>query len=81
MDYVVLSMYCRSWEVIQTAFPHPFYLPEVTYRFNDYLAFDLNLATLYALVNWIYYFALEPTAAVSLAFDKSPRGDLNAYCP
>lgn len=37
------------------------------YKFNDYMIFDLNYATLYALANWLYYFSLEPLAAVRVA--------------
>ncbi|KIP07727.1 hypothetical protein PHLGIDRAFT_89225 [Phlebiopsis gigantea 11061_1 CR5-6] len=53
-----------SWVAIQTSFPHPAFLPEVHYKFNDYMVFDLNYATLYALANWLYYFSLEPLAAL-----------------
>lgn len=53
-----------SWEVIQTTFPHPSFLPQLEYKINEYLVFELSYAALYALANWLYYFALEPTAAI-----------------
>ena len=51
--------------MIQGTFPHPSFLPELHYKINDYLVFDLNWAAVYAFVNWTYYFSLEPLAAVS----------------
>ena len=44
----------------------PSFFPQIHERFSDYLAFDLNWSALWAIVNWLYYFALEPFAAVRL---------------
>ncbi|THH33832.1 hypothetical protein EUX98_g354 [Antrodiella citrinella] len=41
------------------------FLPDISYRFNDYLAFQLNLPTIHALISIVYYLLLEPSAAVS----------------
>lgn len=51
--------------MIQSTFPHPAFLPEFNYKINDYLVLELNWAALYTLIHWLYYFALEPLAAVS----------------
>ncbi|GJE84892.1 DUF962-domain-containing protein [Phanerochaete sordida] len=53
-----------SWEVIQTTLPHPSFLPHAAYKPTDFLVFELSYAALYAAANWLYYFALEPTAAL-----------------
>ena len=54
----------RSAEVLLTALEHAWFLPQITYRYTPFLAFDLNFATIYAALNWFYYYMLEPTAAV-----------------
>ena len=42
----------------------PSFFPQIHERFSDYLAFDLNWSALWAIANWLYYFVLEPFAAV-----------------
>jgi len=42
----------------------PPFMPTVHYTFNDYLVFDLNYATIHAALYLVYYFILEPVAAV-----------------
>lgn len=55
----------RSFEVLlTTVLGYPSFLPHIEHKFNDFLVFDLNYAVLYGLANWLYYFSLEPTAAV-----------------
>lgn len=44
----------------------PTWLPDIHLAINKYLAFDLNFATIWAVVNLLYYYILEPTAAVCL---------------
>ena len=44
--------------------PVPSFLPVIEYKINDYLLFKLNDATLYTFFTWMYYFVLEPNAAV-----------------
>ncbi|KAK0243201.1 hypothetical protein EDD85DRAFT_319928 [Armillaria nabsnona] len=41
----------------------PTWLPDIHFAINKYLAFDLNFATIWAVVNLLYYYILEPTAA------------------
>ena len=42
------------------------YVPAYRHAFNDYLVFDTNYSTLMAGLYLIYYYLLEPIAAVSL---------------
>ena len=42
----------------------PSFMPTIHYAFNDYLVFDLNYATIHAALYLVYYFILEPVAAV-----------------
>ncbi|KAI0637901.1 hypothetical protein C8Q77DRAFT_1047256 [Trametes polyzona] len=44
--------------------PWPDFLPQYHVAFNQYLAFDLNWAGLWVVFNLIYYYILEPTAAL-----------------
>ena len=46
-----------------SSIPHDI-LPSVHIAINDYLAFDLNFATITAGLFLSYYYALEPLAAV-----------------
>ena len=48
------------------ALPLPASLTPAGYMFNEYLAFDLNLASVMSALYLAYYYALEPLAAVSL---------------
>jgi len=40
------------------------FVPAYHYAFNDYLVFDTNYATLIAVIYIVYYFLLEPVAAL-----------------
>lgn len=48
-----------------TRIPTEGYLPHVHYSINEYLTFELNAPTIHAILSMVYYFLLEPTAAVS----------------
>ena len=50
--------------MLATALPVPDFFPLVHLAFNDYLAFDLNWSAIHAALYIVYYFVLEPTAAV-----------------
>lgn len=50
--------------MLASALPVPELLPSVHVRFNEYLAFDLNWSAIHAALYILYYFVLEPTAAV-----------------
>jgi len=54
----------RSSQTIIAPFKLTF-VPTYHYAFNDYLVFDTNYATLIAVIYIVYYFLLEPVAAVS----------------
>ncbi|KAK0461709.1 uncharacterized protein EV420DRAFT_124537 [Desarmillaria tabescens] len=41
----------------------PTWLPDIHFAINNYLAFDLNFSTVWAVTNLLYYYILEPTAA------------------
>lgn len=43
------------------------YLPDIHYQVNDYLAFTLNIPAVITPLMYIYYFALEPVAALLYA--------------
>lgn len=61
-DNIVIHL--RSFQAIIAPFKLPF-LPAYHYSVNDYLTFDTNYATLMALLYIVYYFLLDPVAAVS----------------
>lgn len=50
--------------MLASALPVPELLPSIHLRFNEYMAFDLNWSAIIAALYILYYFALEPTAAV-----------------
>ena len=50
--------------MLASRLPVPSFLPEVHAVINDYLAFDLNWSALWAIFTLLYYYVLEPTAAV-----------------
>lgn len=58
------SWMCRTFQVLASALPVPELFPSVHLKFNEYLAFDLNWSAVHAALYILYYFALEPTAAV-----------------
>ncbi len=66
-----VNMCYRTGLVLGTRLPVPSFFPEVHTVINDYLAFDLNWSALWAIVSLLYYYILEPTAAVRLLFPHS----------
>lgn len=54
----------RSAQVLSASAPHPSFLPEYKYKFNEYLLFDFNYATIFVVLYEAYYLILEPVAAV-----------------
>ncbi len=54
----------RSSLVLGTRVPVPSFFPDVHAVINNYLAFDFNWPTLWAIITLAYYYLLEPTAAV-----------------
>jgi len=44
--------------------PVPSFIPAIDHKFNDYLIFDLNVSAVIAVLYLLYYFILEPTAAL-----------------
>ncbi len=56
----------RTFQVFATQVPVPSILPAIHHKFNDYLVFDLNWSAIHGGLYLLYYFALEPVAAVSL---------------
>jgi hypothetical protein len=54
----------RSAHALVAPLPMPSFMPTVHYAFNDYLVFDLNYATIHAALYLVYYFILDPVAAV-----------------
>jgi hypothetical protein len=46
--------------------PKPTFLPQVHYRLNDYLIFEVTYGTLQGLLWLAYYYILDPVAAVRL---------------
>lgn len=55
----------RTFQVLATELPVPSFVPRVHYQINDYFVFDLNISAIHAAIYILYYFALEPIAAVS----------------
>lgn len=59
-----MAMLVRTFQVMAGKFPVPDFIPPFDYRINDYLAFDVNWPAILAGVYLLYYFILEPVAAV-----------------
>ncbi|GBE79388.1 DUF962-domain-containing protein [Sparassis latifolia] len=53
-----------SFQVLMVTCPVPAFFPPIHVNINEYLAFDLNWATIHAILYIVYYFILEPTAAL-----------------
>ncbi|KAF9468884.1 hypothetical protein BDZ94DRAFT_1244830 [Collybia nuda] len=51
-------------QVLLSQFPVPSVVPALHYEINDYLAFDLNIPAILAGLYIVYYFILEPVAAL-----------------
>lgn len=56
----------RSFQVLAYDLPRPTFLPQVYYRPNNYLNFEFTYGTLQGLFWLVYYYMLEPFAAVRL---------------
>jgi hypothetical protein len=56
----------RSFQVLLYDLPRPTFLPQVHYRLNDYLEFEVTYGTLQGLLWLAYYYILDPLAAVRL---------------
>lgn len=54
----------RSFQVLLSAAPTPSWFPSYTHVFNEYASFKWTWATVLAIIYQVYYFALEPVAAV-----------------
>ena len=57
--------------MLASRLPVPSFFPEVHAVINDYLAFDLNWSALWAIFTLLYYYVLEPTAAVCVCIHAS----------
>jgi uncharacterized membrane protein YGL010W len=53
-----------TFQVLASQLPVPSSLPDIHYKINDYLIFDLNIPAILAAIYFLYYFALEPLAAL-----------------
>ncbi|KAJ3552904.1 hypothetical protein NM688_g3909 [Phlebia brevispora] len=53
-----------SFEVLTANVPLPDFIPPIHYKVNDYLIFDLNLPAFWAASYVLYYFILDPVAAL-----------------
>lgn len=47
------------------------HVPKYTHSINDYLLADVNVASVLALLYWLYYITLDPVAAVSILLGAS----------
>ncbi|KAF8351183.1 hypothetical protein F5887DRAFT_196300 [Amanita rubescens] len=53
-----------TFQVLATELPVPSFVPSAHYKINDYLVFDMNISAIHAAIYIVYYFALEPVAAL-----------------
>jgi len=60
--FVPLIMW--SFQVLAYDLPRPTFLPQVHYRLNDYLEFEVTYGTVQGLLWLAYYYILDPFAAV-----------------
>ncbi|KAM6495620.1 Protein of unknown function (DUF962) domain containing protein [Amanita muscaria] len=73
-----------SFQVLTSQLPVPSSIPDIHYKINDYLTFDLNIPAIHAAIYFVYYSTLEPLAALlylpqltlsllsATAFSKNP---------
>ncbi|KAL1743568.1 hypothetical protein HDZ31DRAFT_40683 [Schizophyllum fasciatum] len=64
---------------MSAALPTPAVFPDVRYTIGDYLAFAPNWPALYAAVVSLYYFALDPVAAVRAGATARPPPGLDHF--
>ncbi|KAF8639643.1 hypothetical protein AX17_000908 [Amanita inopinata Kibby_2008] len=53
-----------TFQVLASQLPLPSVIPDIHYKFNDYLLFDLNIPAIHAGLYILYYLILEPVAAL-----------------
>ncbi|OBZ76370.1 putative endoplasmic reticulum membrane protein C16E8.02 [Grifola frondosa] len=53
-----------TFQVMASQLPVPSFIPPVHLVLNEYLTFDLNWSAIHAGIYLLYYFLLEPTAAL-----------------
>ncbi|KAF8738138.1 hypothetical protein AX14_011726 [Amanita brunnescens Koide BX004] len=53
-----------TFQVLATEIPVPSFVPRIHYGINDYFVFDLNIPAIHAAIYILYYFTLEPIAAL-----------------
>lgn len=56
-----------TFQVMASYIPMPSFIPEYHLNLGDYLVFDLNVASIHAILYLAYYFMLEPVAALLYA--------------
>jgi len=56
-----------TFQVLASQLPVPSLVPEIQYTLGDYFSFDLNWAAILAGLYLVYYFILEPIAALLYA--------------
>jgi uncharacterized membrane protein YGL010W len=66
---ILIHMLCLpllvwSFQVMGCEIPVPSFIPPVHHEFNEYLVFNLNIATIISGLYLLYYIALEPVAAL-----------------
>ncbi|KAJ7774235.1 hypothetical protein DFH07DRAFT_952491 [Mycena maculata] len=54
----------RSFQVMASSIPVPSFLPAIHQSFSQHLVFDLNYPAIHAALYIVYYFTLEPVAAL-----------------
>lgn len=61
---VCVPLILWSFQALAAPFGTPSFFPDIHYKLNDYLVFDLNWPAVHAGLYILYYMALEPVAAV-----------------
>ncbi|OJA13199.1 hypothetical protein AZE42_10427 [Rhizopogon vesiculosus] len=56
-----------SAQALLTLIPHPTFLPDIRYAFNEFLVFDMNTSAIFTAFYLAYYLILEPIAALLYA--------------
>jgi len=69
---ILIHMLCLpiliwSFQVMGCQVPVPSFIPPVHHVFNEYLVFNLNIASIISGLYFLYYIALEPVAALLYA--------------
>ncbi|KZT27010.1 DUF962-domain-containing protein [Neolentinus lepideus HHB14362 ss-1] len=53
-----------TFSAMATTLPTPSWFPSIHQQFGPYLLFELNWASVHAILYWLYYLALEPVATL-----------------